>query len=124
MPADFFRVMQNETGMNLDWFWRGWIYTTARLDQAVDSVTADSAGAVIHLTNRGTMVMPAELAITYAGGARDAVRLPVEMWNLGSRFSYRVPGTRGAVAEVVVDPRAVFPDVDRGNNRWPRADSR
>jgi hypothetical protein len=123
-PADFFRVMQNETGMNLDWFWRGWIYTTSRLDQAVDSVTADSGVAVIHLSNRGTMVMPAELAIAYADGTRDTVRLPVEMWNLGSRFSYRVPGTRGTVSEVVVDPRAVYPDVDRGNNRWPMAGSR
>lgn len=37
-PADFFRTMDNLTGRNLDWFWRGWIYTTARLDQAIDSV--------------------------------------------------------------------------------------
>ncbi len=25
--------------MELDWFWRDWIFTTARLDQAVDSVS-------------------------------------------------------------------------------------
>ena len=37
-PADFFRTMDNLTGRNLDWFWRGWVYTTARLDQAIDSV--------------------------------------------------------------------------------------
>jgi hypothetical protein len=119
-PADFFRVMQNETGMNLDWFWRGWIYTTSRLDQVVDSVAVDSAGSVIHLTNRGTMVMPAELAITYADGSRDTVRLPVEMWNLGSRFSYRVRAARGPISGVTLEPRAVYPDVDRSNNRWPR----
>jgi hypothetical protein len=118
-PADFFRVMRNETGMDLDWFWRGWIYTTARLDQAVDSVTAGAEGATIHLVNRGSMVMPAELAITFADGTGDIVRLPVEMWNLGSRFGYRVPGGRRPTA-VVVDPRAALPDVDRANNRWPR----
>jgi hypothetical protein len=118
-PADFFRVMRNETGMDLDWFWRGWIYTTARLDQAVDSVTAGAEGATIHLVNRGSMVMPAELAITFADGIGDIVRLPVEMWNLGSRFGYRVPGGRRPTA-VVVDPRAALPDVDRANNRWPR----
>ncbi|HKJ03059.1 MAG TPA: M1 family metallopeptidase, partial [Longimicrobiales bacterium] len=43
-PADFFRVMADASGMNLDWFWREWIYTTARLDQAVDRVTARADG--------------------------------------------------------------------------------
>ena len=119
-PADFFRVMRNETGMDLDWFWRGWIYTTARLDQAVDSVTNGADGPEIHLTNRGKMVMPAELAITFGDGSRETVRLPVEMWNLGSRFTYRVRGTGGMPTAVELDPRAVYPDVDRVNNRWPR----
>ncbi len=119
-PADFFRVMRNETGMDLDWFWRGWIYTTARLDQAIDSVTAGADGPEIHLSNRGRMVMPAELAVTFADGTRDTVRLPVEMWNLGSRFTYRVQGGRGMPTTVALDPRAVYPDADRSNNRWPR----
>jgi hypothetical protein len=30
--------MDNLTGRNLDWYWREWVYSTARLDQAVDSV--------------------------------------------------------------------------------------
>lgn len=118
-PADFFRMMRNQSGMDLDWFWRGWIFTTARLDQAVDSVSTTATGSTIHLTNRGTMVMPADLAVTYADGSRDTVRLPVEMWNLGSRFAYRVPGGRRPTA-VTVDPRVVLPDTERANNRWPR----
>jgi hypothetical protein len=112
-------MMRNEAGMDLDWFWRGWIYTTSRLDQAVDSVTTGAEGTAIHLGNRGTMMMPAELEVTFADGTRDTVRLPVEMWNLGSPFGYRVPGGRRPTA-VVMDPRAVLPDVDRANNGWPR----
>jgi len=119
-PADFFRVMRNETGMDLDWFWRDWIYTTARLDQSVDSVTVGADGPEIHLSDRGTMVMPAELAITYDDGTTDIVRLPVEMWNLGSRFTYRVPHARGTPVTVELDPRAVYPDISRANNRWSR----
>ena len=42
------------------------------------------------------------------------------MWNLGDAFVYRVPGSK-AVRAVEVDPRAQrCPDIDRGNNRWPR----
>jgi hypothetical protein len=46
------------------------------------------------------------------------VALPVDMWNLGHRFTYRV--RTGRVAGAVLDPRAVLPDGNRGNNRWPR----
>ncbi len=118
-PADFFRLMRDESGMELDWFWRDWIFTTSRLDQAVDSVSTVAGGSIIHLENRGTMVMPAELAITFADGTRSTVKLPVEMWNLGSRFAYRVPEQK-RVQRVEVDPRRAMPDVDRANNVWPR----
>jgi aminopeptidase N len=119
-PADFFRLMRDESGMELDWFWRDWVFTTSRLDQAVDSVsTAANGASVIHLENRGTMVMPAELAITFTDGTTSTVRLPVAMWNLGSRFDYRVP-ERKPVRRVVVDPRQALPDIDRANNSWPR----
>ncbi|HEX7596432.1 MAG TPA: M1 family metallopeptidase, partial [Gemmatimonadaceae bacterium] len=61
-PADFFRMMRDESGMDLDWFWREWIYTTARLDQSVDSVTTRAdGGSNVYVGNHGTMVMPAEL---------------------------------------------------------------
>ena len=43
-PADFFRLMRDQSGMELDWFWRDWIFTTARLDQAVDSVSRGADG--------------------------------------------------------------------------------
>ena len=119
-PADFFRVMRDASGMELDWFWRGWIFTTSRLDQAVDSVSARGDGAAtIHLSNRATMVMPAELLITFTDGTRTTTKLPVEMWNLGQRFAYRVP-ERKSVQRVEVDPRRAMPDIARANNVWPR----
>ena len=118
-PADFFRIMRDQSGMDLDWFWRDWIYTTARLDQAVDSVSRAEGVTSIHVTNRGTMVMPAELSISFDDGTTTVVKLPVDMWNLGDRFSYRVPGTK-TVRSVTVDSRSALPDIDRSNNRWPR----
>jgi hypothetical protein len=119
-PADFFRLMRDASGMELDWFWRDWVFTTARLDQAVDSVSTDTSGhANIHLTNRGTMIMPAELLITFDDGTTESVRLPVQMWNLGQRFTYRVPAKK-PVRRVEVDPRKVLPDLDRSNNSWTR----
>jgi hypothetical protein len=119
-PADFFRVMRDASGMDLDWFWREWVLSTTRLDQAVESVAAGPDGvSEVRLASLGTMVMPAELRLTFADGTSDVVRLPVEMWNLGPRFTYRVRG-RPAVRSAELDPRHALPDVDRANNRFPR----
>jgi hypothetical protein len=110
-PADFFRIMRDASGMDLDWFWRDWIYTTARLDQAVDSLGTEK----IFLSNRGTMTLPLEMDLTYQDGSTERVKLPVEMWNLGPRFAYPLKSGK-TVTQVVLDPRQALPDVERGNN--------
>jgi len=118
-PADFFRTMSNVSGRDLDWFWREWVFTTARLDQAVDSVAGTKDTAYVYLSNRGQMVMPVTLELTYADGTKETRALPIEMWNLGSRFTARV-ATPKTLTAVTVDPKRIYPDVDRTNNTWSR----
>ena len=38
-PADFFRTMEDASGMDLDWFWRGWFYSTEHVDIALGDIT-------------------------------------------------------------------------------------
>jgi hypothetical protein len=121
-PADFFRTIEDGAGEDLSWFWRGWFYTTATVDQAVDSVVlSDTAGVVsrIHLQNVGAMPMPVELAVTLSGGKTLRIRLPVEVWYLGRTYVAAVPGD---VTGVRVDPDEALPDLDRSNNVWPRGE--
>ena len=120
-PADFFRTMEDGLGEDLSWFWRSWFYTTDRLDQAVDSVgVSDSAGVVsrVYLRNSGQMPMPVELALIMDDGSTQRLRLPVEVWGLGDRYTALIPGPR-KVTGVTIDPGGWYPDVDRSNNRWP-----
>jgi len=149
-PADFFRTIENVSGRNLDWYWRDWVFTTARLDQAVDSVTGPGrtdartrgrtggtarganmrgeapapevagAGTRIYLSSRREMVMPAELKLTFDDGSSDTIQLPVEIWNLGSRFVYTAVTGGKRVVKAEVDPRHLYPDMDRSNNVWPK----
>ena len=37
-PADLFRTLEDASGEDLDWFWRGWFYTTDVTDISLDSV--------------------------------------------------------------------------------------
>jgi hypothetical protein len=120
-PADFFRTIEDGVGEDLSWFWRSWLFTTAQLDQAVDSmVLADSAGVKsrIFLRNAGGIPMPVDLALLMDDGSTQRLLLPVEIWFGGDRYTAIVPGPK-KVNSVTVDPDSRYPDVRRGNNRWP-----
>ncbi|WP_298367098.1 M1 family metallopeptidase [uncultured Lutibacter sp.] len=47
-PADFFRTMEDASAMDLDWFWRGWFYTTGNNDIGIKDVKK------YHVTNKPT----------------------------------------------------------------------
>ena len=37
-PYDFFRTMEEASGVDLDWFWRGWFYSTDHVDIALNNI--------------------------------------------------------------------------------------
>ena len=37
-PADLFRTMEDASGVDLDWFWRGWFYSTDHVEVAISDV--------------------------------------------------------------------------------------
>ncbi|MCH4892125.1 aminopeptidase [Sphingomonas sp. SFZ2018-12] len=37
-PYDFFRTMEESSGVDLDWFWRGWFYSTDHVDISLDKI--------------------------------------------------------------------------------------
>ncbi len=37
-PADFFRTMEDASSVDLDWFWRGWFYTTDHTDISIENL--------------------------------------------------------------------------------------
>ncbi|MCK5576257.1 MAG: aminopeptidase, partial [Sphingomonadales bacterium] len=43
-PADFFRSMEDAGGVDLDWFWRGWFYSTDHVEMSIDRVVKASVG--------------------------------------------------------------------------------
>ncbi len=116
-PADFFRTIQDYTAESLNWFWRGWFYSTHVLDQAVDSVKADTGVTLIYLSNNRGLVMPTQLEVTLANGTSKVYKLPVEIWYDGNRYTFPVYGHE-KVERVVLDPNHVLPDVNRNNNTW------
>lgn len=119
-PADFFRTIEDVSGRDLDWFWRGWFLTTAALDQAVESVTqaSDNSGnARIVIRNLGQQVMPVELQLSMADGTSTLLKLPVEIWYKNDRYVVQFP-TDKKVTAATVNPDGRFPDINPGNDAW------
>ncbi|MBI4540309.1 MAG: M1 family metallopeptidase [Gemmatimonadetes bacterium] len=119
-PADFLRTMEDVSGQDLDWFWRGWFYSTELLDQAVDSVQVTDSATRVFLSNREGLVMPVSVTVELRDGTSVQERLSVEVWAWSDRYTLELAGGR-PVARVVVDPAEMLPDVRRENNVWTPA---
>ncbi len=122
-PDDFFRTIENAGGENLQWFWRGWFLNNWRLDVAVHEVKyldSDPAkGALITIDNLEKMAMPVILEIKTVSGKTDRVKLPVEVWERNSTWTFKYPSTE-AIESVTYDPDNVFPDFNPANNTWKK----
>lgn len=62
-PADFFRSMEDASAVDLDWYWRGWFYSTDHVDIAVDDVKwFKMRSETTDVENKGKNVQKGDLA--------------------------------------------------------------
>ncbi len=113
-PYDFFRTMEEASGTDLDWFWRGWFYSTDHVDISIDKVTegtVDTLDPDIEKTlqREETESEPLSLSIERNRGIEKAVeRDPslLDFYNKNDEF---------AVAE---KDRKAFKDKVEGLEDW------
>lgn len=123
-PWDFFHTIENVGGEDLAWFWRGWIFNSWKLDQAVKEVkyvkNNPGNGAEITIENKEKMPMPVDLLIKESNGKEHRLLLPVEIWQRGATWTIHLQST-SEIKEIIIDPDKKLPDWNRENNRWKRA---
>lgn len=110
-PSDFFRTMENESGEDLGWFWRGWYLNNWRYDVSADAVS----GTTFTLTNHGQLVLPTPVEVTFSDGTKTRITVPVEAWLTKGTYLWRGEG-KVPVHSITVDPDHKLPDDDRRNN--------
>ena len=131
-PADFFRSIEEGAGEQLNHFWRGWFYTTYANDQAIASVESQAGDSLlgpsragqtynrITIENKGGLVLPLQVEVTFDDGTKELVKLPADVWRKNElKFTYGFFSTK-TVTQVVLDPNEVLADVDRSNNTWKK----
>lgn len=120
-PDDFFRTIENETGENLVWFWRGWFQKNWAMDLAIESVDyvkLDPAqGAVVTISNLQKLPMPVVIEATMENGDKIRKKLPVEIWERNNKWRFKLHSTEKLI-QVEIDPDNVYPDINPENNKW------
>ncbi|MDB0028966.1 M1 family metallopeptidase [bacterium] len=212
-PYDFFRTMEEASGVDLDWFWRGWFYSTDHVDIAlnnihlasldtldpqinlakdrvdfeneplilhdqrneaakietrvterpelldiyneydeftpsdremgdskeiledlydkndsdpewkkkalVEAIEKDEGYYIFEFSNKGGLVMPIPLEITYEDGTKELIRIPVEVWRKNSKKTKWLKRSKLKITQAVIDPYWEIGDTQIENNYYP-----
>ncbi|PQJ82157.1 M1 family metallopeptidase [Polaribacter glomeratus] len=145
-PEDFFRTMEDASGVDLDWFWRGWFYTTDVTDIGVKGVkkfyttqgddevvfTEDASEGLgfskkhkkyhyeITYNKPGGLVMPIIVEFTYKDGTKERKTYPAQIWRLNDKEVTKVFSSSKEIENITIDPDLETADVDTTNNNWPQ----
>ncbi|KGL64026.1 M1 family metallopeptidase [Polaribacter sp. Hel1_85] len=145
-PADFFRTMEDASGIDLDWFWRGWFYTTDVTDIGITGVKkfsekeSDDEVEFIEDTSKGLgfskkhnkylyeitynkpggLVMPIIVEFTYKDGTKERKTYPAQIWRYNDNEISKVFSSSKEISNITIDPDLETADVDTSNNSWPK----
>ena len=77
-PNDFIRVMEKESGLELDWFKEYFFQSTDNPDYAIESVSSEGKKKTkIKLEKVGRMPMPIDVVVTYADDEKELFHIPL-----------------------------------------------
>ncbi|ERM83929.1 peptidase M1 [Rhodonellum psychrophilum GCM71 = DSM 17998] len=134
---DVVRVMEKESGLELDWFYDYFIGSTKTIDYGVKAVEADGNNTKITLERIGLMPMPLDVVVTYQDGSQEMVYMPLVIQR-GSKpeeagkpkriLTQRWPWTDYStevsigrpisdIKSVEIDPSMRLADINRENNK-------
>ena len=131
-PHDFKRVMERESGLELDWYFQYMMHTTDAIDYAVESVVNAQGTVTVELSRRGNMPMPQDVTLTWEDGTTTSVHIPLVMMRghrplgedeilgedwpwVNPTYQLSVPA-HGRLNSVEIDAQGLQADVHRENN--------
>ena len=134
--SDFFKVAQDVSGMQLDWYKEYWINTTKTINYSIDSLWEQDGISKIRLKRIGQMPMPIDLQLTFKDGTTEMHNIPLELMfgakqneNSAEKYStdpewawthptyiVEIKHRLNDLKKVEIDPSKRMADVDRKNN--------
>ena len=145
--TDFKRVMEKESGLELDWYFEHWINTINTIDYSVLEVNKVKNKAQIRLGRTGPMPMPVDVMVELKNGEKqlyhiplrimrgekpaeaqwygDAERKVLEDWPwTNPEYSFMLDMPVGKVEKVIIDPSFRMADINRKDNYYPKVNEK
>jgi hypothetical protein len=120
-PGDFFRTVENVSGMDLGWYWRAFFYSTELLDIGIDNVQMRQQEgqnyAVVALRQFSRAPFPVRMRLRFEDNTTQDVSIPVEVWSRGDRYE-AVIAVKGRVTGARLWPEGAVADWNPGNDIW------
>ena len=135
---DFIRVMEKESGLELDWYKEYWVNSTKTIDYAIYSVNENNKSLDVVLERKGLMPMPIDLVVTYENGKKETLYFPLTIMRGNKKaeshlpertMTQRWPWTNNTieikidqssspVKSLQIDASERMADIDKSNNSW------
>ena len=109
---DLIRISEQESKMDLGWFFDEWLRTDKVCDYAVKKVSNKQ----IIIESRGEIHMPVKTEIEFADGSTKT-----DLWSGKAKIRKINIDDNKVVKTVKVDPKDMPLDIDKTNNTWPRS---
>jgi hypothetical protein len=133
---DFIRIMELQSGMELDWYNEYFVNTTKTIDYSIRSVSSTDRATTITIERVGTMIMPVEVEVKYTNGSYQTFVIPLDImrgekpadgyngkWSVMPDWTWVIPtytfeinAGNDEIESIVIDPMKGTADVDRKNN--------
>ncbi|MFK8045127.1 MAG: M1 family metallopeptidase [Crocinitomicaceae bacterium] len=144
-PEDFKRIMEKESGIELDWYFEQFIGTINTVDYGIESVKKKNKTSIeVVLARKGDMPMPLDITVKLNDGTEKHYYVPLtimrgektdskfgeiltvsEDWPwTNPTFTVCLDVKMGDVKTVEIDASGRLADVDRSNNLFPKIDEK
>ena len=140
-PDDFKRIMEKESGLELDWYFEQFIGTTNSINYAiVDVDKKDKNTTAIELKRIGEMPMPLDVSVTLKNGDVKVYNIPLQIMR-GEKTDTSIPSLlvvsedwawtnptftlcidvkEKEIEKVEIDASMRMADTDREDNVFPK----
>ncbi|TWW02043.1 M1 family metallopeptidase [Chitinophaga pinensis] len=135
---DFIRIMEKESGLQLDWYKQYFVYSTKHIDYSIDSVFENNGKTVVRLRRVDNMPMPIDLLITGKDGKQVMHYVPMSLmfgakpnedaavqrvvhdyWPWTNRtYDVEIDMPMSEIKKAEIDPSERMADLNRSNNEF------
>jgi hypothetical protein len=139
-PNDITRVMEKQSGLELDWYKEDWVNTLNTIDYSVKAVEAEGRKTTkVTIERLGKMAMPLDVLVTYSDGDQELFYAPLESMRgekpasgkikrtvlpdhrwVDPEYSFEIPEKTRKIAKIEIDPAELMADIARENNVWEK----